>query len=86
LHKRKNWYFFGSDESGLQASIMLSIFSTCLRHNVEPGAYLYDVLLRLTADPACDPQQLLPYNWTPRSSLAEIEDVKDTPKVPAVTQ
>lgn len=74
---RKNFYFFGSDEAGLQASVMLSLLSTCVRNGVEPGAYLYDVLGRLTANPQCDPAELMPHTWKP----AEIKDVNDTPQL-----
>lgn len=80
---RKSWYFFGSDEAGEQASIMLSIFSTCLRNAVEPGAYLLDVLKRLSNEPACDLQELLPHNWQPITPDAEIATSEPTPKMPS---
>jgi transposase len=78
---RKNWYFFGSDEAGEQASIMLSIFSTCLRNGVEPGAYLFDVLWRLVANPDCDIETLLPHRWKPEHGDAEIEGLPATPEI-----
>jgi transposase len=70
---RKNWYFYGSEEAGEQASIMLSLLSTCVRNNVEPGAYLYDVLLRLTENRHCDKDELLPHKWEQKYKSAEIE-------------
>lgn len=78
---RKNWYFFGSDEAGLQASIMLSLLATCVRNNIEPGKYLYDVIVRLTQNPQCDPAELMPHVWKSQTNTAEITDVNDTPKV-----
>jgi hypothetical protein len=78
---RKNWYFFGSDEAGEQASIMLSIFSTCLRNGVEPGAYMFDVLWRLVANPDCDIETLLPHRWKPEHGDAEIEGLPATPEI-----
>jgi transposase len=77
---RKNWYFFGSDEAGEHASIMLSIFSTCLRNGVEPGAYLLDVLQQLTVSPNCDIEKLLPHRWKQKTVPAEMPAVNDTPK------
>jgi transposase len=78
---RKNWYFYGSDEAGEHASIMLSLFSTCLRNGVEPGAYLLDALQRLTANPDCDIKPLLPYRWNPESKNAEIEGITTAPEI-----
>lgn len=77
---RKNFYFFGSEEAGLQASVMLSLLSTCARNGVEPGAYLHDVLLKLTENPHADPENLMPHTWRP----AEIIDVNDPPQMVSV--
>lgn len=77
---RKNWYFYGSDEAGLQASIMLSIFSTCLRNGIEPGAYLLDVVEKLTANPSCEVEKLLPHKWQPETPKSEIEGAARTPE------
>jgi transposase len=78
---RKNWYFFGSDESGETASIMLSLFSTCLRNGVEPRAYMLDTLQRLTANPDCDIEPLLPHRWKPQAAVPEIEGTAATPQI-----
>lgn len=69
---RKNWYFFGSEEAGMQASIMLSLLSTCLRNRLEPRSYLYDVLLRLIENPDCDKTELLPHRWSKKYEMGEI--------------
>ena len=79
---RKNWYFFGSDEAGKQASIMLSLFSTCLRSGVEPRAYLLDTLNILTADPNCDIENLLPHTWSPDDKATSGHVAE--PTVPAI--
>jgi len=78
---RKNWYFFGSDEAGEHASIMLSIFSTCLRNGVEPRAYMLDTLRRLLTNPDCDIAPLLPHRWKPEDADAEIEGLPATPEI-----
>jgi transposase len=60
---RKNWYFYGSDNGGERAEVLLSLVSTCKRHGVEPWYYLNDVINRLTKNPHTDLRELLPYNW-----------------------
>jgi len=78
---RKNWYFYGSDEAGQQASIILSIFSTCLRNGIEPGAYLLDVVGKLTACPGYDIEKLLPHKWQPETPMSEIKGSAPTPEL-----
>src|ERR1700738_5223625 len=60
---RKAWLFFGSDNGGERAEVLLSLVSTCKRHKVEPWAYLKDVIEQLTQNPDTDLENLLPHNW-----------------------
>lgn len=64
---RNNWLFVGSQTGGHTAAILFTMTSTCRRLNVEPFAYLRDVLSHLAADPlpAADLDRLLPDRWTP---------------------
>lgn len=64
---RHNWLFVGSAGGGHTAAILFSITSTCRRLNLDPFAYLRDVLTCLAADalPAADLALLLPHRWTP---------------------
>jgi transposase len=81
---RKNWLFLGSDNGGERAEVLLSIVSTCKRHQVNPWNYLYDIIKRLTEDPNQDLEQLLPNKWKAKylpTVSAEIDGVKPTPKV-----
>jgi transposase len=62
---RKNWLFTGSRKGGRNAAILSSLVATCKQHNVNPQAYLTDVITRLSrkdAD-ALDLDQLLPDTW-----------------------
>ena len=43
---RKNWLFAGSDE-GPYAAVLYTLTQTCLRHGIDPFAYLQDVLTSL---------------------------------------
>lgn len=78
---RKNWYFLGSDEGGRTAQILLSIISTCRRHDVNPSAYLKDVIQTLTDNPDTELDSLLPNNWKPKRDTAEIAGCYTIPKL-----
>jgi hypothetical protein len=48
---RKNWIFCGSDNGGQTAATLFSLTATCRRHDIDPFAYLRDVLTRLPDTP-----------------------------------
>ena len=64
---RRNWLFLGSDRGGRAAAVHFSLIASCLRNNVEPFAYLRDLLTRLPAlgpDASRDAlRALLPNRW-----------------------
>ena len=60
---RKNWLFAGSDNGGRTAATLFSLIATCQRHQVEPMAYLRDVLTRIAATPVSQLPDLLPDRW-----------------------
>ncbi len=60
---RKNWLFCGSDNGGRTAAILFSLIASCQRHNVEPFAYLRDVLTRIASHPHNRLAELLPGKW-----------------------
>jgi transposase len=62
---RKNWLFCGSDNGGRTAAILFSLIASCQRHDVEPFAYLRDVLTRIAAHPHHRLAELLPGQWKP---------------------
>ena len=49
---RRNWLFVGSPTGGKTAAILFSVLASCKRHDVEPWAYLKDVLTRLPSGDA----------------------------------
>ncbi len=64
----KNWLFVGHPEAGQRSAILYSIIVSCLRHGVEPLAYLRDVLARLPSMTNQDDfDSLMPSRWQPRS-------------------
>jgi len=62
---RGNWTFFGSDQGGDTAAVLLSFVAMCKRSRVEPFAWFRDVLSRIATHPVNRLAELLPQNWTP---------------------
>ena len=62
---RKAWLFAGSDRGGERAAVMLSLITTAKLNDVDPRAWLADVLVRIADHPASKLDQLLPWNWRP---------------------
>ncbi len=60
---RKSWLFCGSDRGGQRAAVMYSLIGTAKLNNVDPQAWLADVLARIAAHPAHRLEELLPWNW-----------------------
>jgi transposase len=60
---RKNWTFLGSDRGGRTAAILYSFTGTCKHHDIDPFAYLQDILRRLPSHPADQLDELLPEVW-----------------------
>jgi transposase len=62
---RKNWTFAGSDDGGHRAAAIYTVIETCKLNDVDPRAWLADVLARLPGHPARKINELLPWNWKP---------------------
>jgi transposase len=62
---RGNWTFFGSDEGGRTAAVLMSFIATCKRCGIEPFAWFCDVLSRVATHPVNRLAELLPHNWKP---------------------
>ena len=60
---RKAWLFCGSDRGGDRAAAMYSLVITAKLNNVDPRAWLADVLRRISDHPASRLHELLPWNW-----------------------
>ena len=68
---RGNWTFFGSDEGGRTAAVLMSFIASCKRCGIEPFAWFCDVLARLATHPVNRLAELLPHNWKPLALLAQ---------------
>lgn len=64
---RKNWPFAGPGAGGHRAAAIYTLIETCKLNEVDPRAWLADVLKRLPNHPAKRIHELLPWAWGPRS-------------------
>jgi IS66 C-terminal element len=55
--------FLGSDRGGRTAAVLYSMTGTCKHHDIDPFAYLQDILGRLPSIPAGQLDALLPDVW-----------------------
>ena len=62
---RKSWLFAGSDRGGRRAAAMYSLIVTAKMNDVDPQAWLADVLARIADHPANRLDELLPWQWRP---------------------
>jgi transposase len=60
---RKAWLFAGSDRGGERTAAIYSLITTAKLNDVDPRAWLADVLARINDYPAARLGDLLPWNW-----------------------
>ena len=68
---RKAWLFCGSDRGGQRAAILYTLIQTARFNNVDPQAWLADILARIADHPATRLDEMLPWNWTPQIQVAK---------------
>ena len=68
---RKSWLFVGSDRGGERAAVMFTLIQTCKLNDVDPQAWLADVLARIAEHKVSDLAALLPWNWKSVRSMAD---------------
>jgi transposase len=67
---RRNWTFAGSDEGGRRAAAIYTLIASAKLNDIDPQAWLADVLARLLDHPAKRIHELLPWNWSRRTREA----------------
>ena len=60
---RRNWTFAGSDRGGQRAAAVYTLIETARLNDIDPRAWLEDVLRRINDHPASHLDELLPWNW-----------------------
>jgi transposase len=64
---RRSWLFAGSERGADRAAAIGTLIMTAKLNEVDPQAWLADVLARINAHPLRDLDVLLPWNWTRRA-------------------
>jgi transposase len=67
---RRNWTFAGSDQGGRRAAAIYTLIETAKLNDVDPRAWLADVLARLPDHPAKQLADLLPWHWKKLTAVA----------------
>jgi transposase len=67
---RRSWLFAGSDRGGERAAAIYTLIATAKLNDVDPQAWLEDVLRRIADHPASRLTDLLPWNWRPAVTAA----------------
>lgn len=72
---RKNWLFCGSDHGAAWAAVAVSLIASCQIHDVEPWAYLRDVLTLLPEWDQTKVLELSPKHWRETAARAETQSM-----------
>jgi transposase len=68
---RKAWLFAGSDRGGQRAAFLYSLIVTAKLNDVDPQAWLANVLARIADHPANRLDELLPWHWDAQQADSE---------------
>jgi transposase len=60
---RKSWLFAGSERGADRAAAMATLIMTAKLNDVDPQAWLADVLARIAGIPQSQLHELLPWQW-----------------------
>jgi len=60
---RRSWLFAGSDRGGERAAVMYTLIATARLNDIDPQAWLADVLARINDHKITDLAALLPWRW-----------------------
>lgn len=62
---RKAWLFAGSERGGQRAAAIYTLIGTAKLNDIDPQAWLADVIARISDMPVSRLHELLPWNWKP---------------------
>ena len=68
---RKSWLFAGSDRGADRCAFMLTLIATAKLNDIDPQAWLADVLARIADIPQTRLSELLPWNWAAENGKIE---------------
>ena len=61
---RRSWLFAGSDRGADRCAFILTLIATAKLNDIDPQAWLADVLTRIADMPQTRLDELLPWNWS----------------------
>jgi transposase len=67
---RKSWLFAGSERGADRAAVVATLIMTAKLNNIDPQAWLADVLQRINDHPVAKLNELLPWNWRHQEAAA----------------
>ncbi|APO72924.1 IS66 family insertion sequence transposase domain-containing protein [Rhizobium etli 8C-3] len=67
---RKSWLFAGSDRGADRAAFMATLIMTAKLNDIDPQAWLADVLSHIADMPVTRLEELLPWNWSSPTAQA----------------
>ena len=70
---RKNYLFAGNHEAAQRNAVIYSILASCKARQINPLAYLADVLDKLPARKVNNIDDLLPWYWKPDNTFEELD-------------
>jgi transposase len=65
---RKSWLFAGSERGAERAAVMLTLIQSAKLNDIDPQAWLANVLARIADIPQTRLGELLPWNWRPAAT------------------
>lgn len=68
---RKSWLFAGSDRGADRAAFMATLIMSAKLNDIDPQAWLADILANIADTPISRLEQLLPWNWMPKELNAQ---------------
>ena len=68
---RKSWLFAGSERGGQRAAAIYTLIGTAKLNDIDPQAWLADVIARISDTPVSKLPDLLPWHWTPRKTTVK---------------
>lgn len=82
---RKNWTFVGSDDGARSNAAFTSLLASCRMLDIEPWAYLRDLLCLLPNWPAHRILELAPAYWDQTSQSPEVQQTLEADPYRALT-
>ena len=70
---RKNWLFVGNEEGGRVNTLFVSLLASCAMHQIEPWAYLRDILCLLPRWPVQQALDLAPAYWNATCARDDVQ-------------